>query len=37
MAYAYILCNMAIKRVTNDSSDEVLNSAINDLCKGISK
>lgn len=34
MAYGYILSNMAIKKVTNDGSEEALNSAINDLCKG---
>jgi len=34
MAYAYTLTNMAIKKVTNDGSEEVLNTAINDLCKG---
>ena len=37
MAYAYTLSNMAIKKVTSDSSDEVLNAAINDLCKGNDK
>lgn len=35
MAYAFILCNMAIKKVTNEISDEVLNMVINDFCKGI--
>lgn len=34
MAYAYILSNMAIKKVTNDGSEEALNAAINDLCRG---
>ena len=35
MTYAYILSNMAIKKVLNDCSDESLNLAINDLWKGI--
>ena len=34
MAYAYVLSNMAIKRVSLDSSDESLNIAVDDLCKG---
>lgn len=37
MAYAFTLSNMAIKKVTNDDSDEVLNAAVNDLCKGNDK
>ena len=34
MAYAYILSNMAINKVVNDGSEEALNVAINNLCKG---
>ena len=34
MAYAFILSNMAAKKVGNSTSDDVLNSSINDLCRG---
>lgn len=34
LAYAFTLSNMARKKITNDSSDEVINAVINDLCKG---
>lgn len=35
MAYAFILSNIAFKNFVNDSSDDTLNVAIKDLCKGI--
>lgn len=35
MVYAYILSNMAIKKVSSNTSDENFNLAINDLCRGI--
>lgn len=34
MTYAYILSNMAARKVTSDSSEETLNAAINNLCQG---
>ena len=35
MAYAFILSNMALKNAASDSSDDTLNIAINNICKGI--
>lgn len=32
--YAFILCNMAARKVSPDSSEEDLNFAINNLCRG---
>lgn len=34
MTYAFVLSNMATRKISSDSSEEVLNAAINDLCQG---
>lgn len=34
MAYAFILSNMAVKKVGSGCSDDGLNLAISDLCRG---